>query len=204
MGLVHLPHLVNASTDMFKAFKKVEQASTADDSKKSGCIWVLQDWAVKEGVKSTTRYRKPPPFRRAHRSGIPAPQRQLSGAKGGRAARKSARQRKYGHVANTNSEMAIHRITGTPCTNDSDSSGPIDTVPVTPEVDSWPFFYPTGPTECHFPPADSQTFSYLDVVGCASQAPQDPLYYDAASYQDHFPALAGDQIYNKDEATLAQ
>ena len=195
---------MNATIDISKAFKKVEQALAADDSKKSGCIWVLQDWAVKDGVKSTTRYRKPPPFRRAQRSGIPAPQRQRSGAKGGRAARKSARQRKYGHVANQNTELAICHVTDTSGINDNDSCDPVEIAPVIPEVDTWPYYHPTAATACQISPADSQPFSYLDVIGCTSQDPQDPLYYNATSFQGRFPAFSGDQMFLKDESILAQ
>jgi hypothetical protein len=45
-------------------------------------------------VQSTTRYRKPGIHKKSTKTGHPAPQRQRSGARGGRAARKSAKFRR--------------------------------------------------------------------------------------------------------------
>jgi len=58
-------------------------------------MWRLTESAIKEGVKSTTRYRSKQPNKRGgHRSAHhPHPQRQISGAKGGKAARLSSRLR---------------------------------------------------------------------------------------------------------------
>jgi hypothetical protein len=53
-------------------------------------MWRLTPDALREGVKSTTRYRSKAPNKRAHRTHLPQPQRQASGAKGGQAARRSA------------------------------------------------------------------------------------------------------------------
>jgi hypothetical protein len=57
-------------------------------------MWRLTDEAIREGVKSTTRYRSKQPNKRGHRSQQPLPQRQASGAKGGQAARRSAKLRR--------------------------------------------------------------------------------------------------------------
>jgi hypothetical protein len=57
-------------------------------------MWRLTDEAVREGVKSTTRYRSKQPNKRGNRSQHPLPQRQASGAKGGQAARRSAKIRR--------------------------------------------------------------------------------------------------------------
>lgn len=54
-------------------------------------MWRLTEQAVREGVKSTTRYRSKQPNKRSHRTQQPQPQRQASGAKGGQAARRSAK-----------------------------------------------------------------------------------------------------------------
>lgn len=72
-----------------QAFNKVDQVPPSEDSKK-GFIWVLADSALEEGVKSTTRYRKQNPNKKGTRAENPALQRQISGAKGGKAAKKSA------------------------------------------------------------------------------------------------------------------
>lgn len=74
---------------MYQAFNKVDQVPPSEDSKK-GFIWVLANSALVEGVKSTTRYRKQNLHKRSCKTEHPAPQRQISGAKGGKAAKKSA------------------------------------------------------------------------------------------------------------------
>jgi hypothetical protein len=53
-------------------------------------MWRLTEEALREGVKSTTRYRSKQPNKRGNRAQHPQPQRQASGAKGGQAARRSA------------------------------------------------------------------------------------------------------------------
>jgi len=67
----------------------VDQIPPLEDSKK-GFIWVLANSALEEGVKSTTRYRKHNLHKKSCKTEHPAPQRQISGAKGGKAAKKSA------------------------------------------------------------------------------------------------------------------
>ena len=57
-------------------------------------MWRLTEEARRDGVKSTTRYRSKQPNKRGHRTQQPQPQRQASGAKGGQAARRSARMRR--------------------------------------------------------------------------------------------------------------
>jgi hypothetical protein len=59
-------------------------------------MWRLTEDAIRNGVKSTTRYRSKQPNKRGHRT-HPLPQRQASGAKGGHASRRSTRARR-GHV----------------------------------------------------------------------------------------------------------
>ncbi|KAF2205518.1 hypothetical protein GQ43DRAFT_385687 [Delitschia confertaspora ATCC 74209] len=86
---------IRHNLSMNGAFEKVDQP--CEDSKK-GFMWRLTDKAIREGVKSTTRYRSKLPNKRGHRSHNPAPQRQASGAKGGHAARKTARLRRSGRL----------------------------------------------------------------------------------------------------------
>lgn len=70
----------------------MEKLSPTDETKK-GYIWVLEESALVEGVKSTTRYRKHNQNRKGGKGESPAPLRQRSGAKGGKAAKKSAKMR---------------------------------------------------------------------------------------------------------------
>ncbi|EEP76927.1 predicted protein [Uncinocarpus reesii 1704] len=87
---------IRHNLSMNAAFEAVREASSPGGSpKRSGNVWVLTKHAVKHGVQSTTRYRKMPGIhKKTTKSEHPAPQRQRSGAKGGRAARKAARFRR--------------------------------------------------------------------------------------------------------------
>lgn len=81
------------STNVKKAFQNVKNGSEpACGQGKASSVWGLTEDAIKHGVQSTTRYRKTGTSRKnCGRS--PALQRQKSGAKGGIAARHSARLR---------------------------------------------------------------------------------------------------------------
>ena len=65
-------------------------------------MWVLTEYAKQYGVQSTTRYRKNGTSKKASANRVPAVQRQRSGAKGGRAARRAARLKRQeeGHRRN--------------------------------------------------------------------------------------------------------
>jgi len=60
---------------------------------KKSTEWVLEDFAIKDGVQSTTRYRKGTGSKKFLRSENPAPARQSSGRKGGISASKGKLQR---------------------------------------------------------------------------------------------------------------
>src|SRR6266536_546307 len=79
---------------MIKAFKKTERRLSTDESKKS-TEWVLEDFAIKDGVQSTTRYRKGTSSKKFTKSENHHPQRnrQIAGRKGGEAASKIKFQR---------------------------------------------------------------------------------------------------------------
>ena len=57
-------------------------------------MWYLTQTALRHGVQSTTRYRKTGVARKSGLNSSPDLQRQRSGAKGGRAARRAARLRR--------------------------------------------------------------------------------------------------------------
>ncbi|KAI4660171.1 uncharacterized protein J4E79_005976 [Alternaria viburni] len=86
---------IRHNLSMNGAFEKVDQPG--EESRK-GFMWRLTDEAIREGVKSTTRYRSKQPNKRGHRTQQPQPQRQASGAKGGQAARRSARMKRSGRM----------------------------------------------------------------------------------------------------------
>ncbi|KAI5359588.1 putative Fork head domain, winged helix-like DNA-binding domain superfamily [Septoria linicola] len=80
---------VRHNLSMNAAFQRVTDRS---NSSKKGSLWRLTDQALRDGVISTTRYRKDPK-RKPERRAIPALNRQASGAKGGRATRDASRMR---------------------------------------------------------------------------------------------------------------
>ncbi|KAL5119372.1 hypothetical protein ACEQ8H_002641 [Pleosporales sp. CAS-2024a] len=86
---------IRHNLSMNGAFEKVDQP--CEDSRK-GFMWRLTEQALREGVKSTTRYRSKQPTKRGHRTHLPQPQRQASGAKGGQAARRAANMKRTKRV----------------------------------------------------------------------------------------------------------
>jgi len=75
-----------------QAFKKTERKVSGDETKKS-TEWVLEEFAIKDGVQSTTRYRKGAGSKKFVKSDTPAPARQMSGREGGNQTHKLKRQR---------------------------------------------------------------------------------------------------------------
>ncbi|PSN65121.1 hypothetical protein BS50DRAFT_497536 [Corynespora cassiicola Philippines] len=86
---------IRHNLSMNGAFEKVDQPG---EEPKKGFMWRLTEEAIREGVKSTTRYRSKQPNKRGQRSHNPQPQRQASGAKGGQAARRSAKLRRSNRI----------------------------------------------------------------------------------------------------------
>jgi hypothetical protein len=69
-------------THNLQAFKKTERKVPGDETKKS-TEWVLEDFAINDGVQSTTRYRKGTGSNKFTKSKNPTPSRQSLGRKGG-------------------------------------------------------------------------------------------------------------------------
>lgn len=67
--------------------------TTASTASKKGSLWRVTQSALRDGVISTTRYRKDPKKKPERRSS-PALKRQISGAKGGKATRDASAHRK--------------------------------------------------------------------------------------------------------------
>ncbi|KAM5479295.1 hypothetical protein MaudMau93_007899 [Microsporum audouinii] len=86
---------IRHNLSMNAAFEGVKEVlSPGAQTRKSGNAWVLTERAIRHGVQSTTRYRKPGVHKKSQKSDHPAPQRQKSGARGGRAAKKAAKYRR--------------------------------------------------------------------------------------------------------------
>ncbi|KAL3425392.1 fork head domain-containing protein [Phlyctema vagabunda] len=84
---------IRHNLSMNAAFKKTERKVPGDETKKS-TEWVLEDFAVKDGVQSTTRYRmKGSGSKKFYRSDAATTARQSSGRKGGLSTSKTKQQR---------------------------------------------------------------------------------------------------------------
>ncbi|KAI9828531.1 MAG: hypothetical protein M1819_006588 [Sarea resinae] len=176
---------IRHNLSMNGAFQKVDQVFPADESKK-GFIWVLEPSAVLNGVKSTTRFRKSVPFKKTARIDSPAPQRQRSGAKGGRAARKAARSRRAGRVEDSDEMELIDRAAGgmaiVPRSSiENHSHGP----PLTPGINSHITRQPSYGLDSHSPYSrpkpvkrESYSFGFEDIVGCIPNVPGEPFFCD--------------------------
>jgi hypothetical protein len=81
---------------MQQAFEndRTDPSNPGQQARKANSVWILTEDAIRHGVQSTTRYRKHGSNKKTNRTRIPAPLRQRSGAKGGRAARRAAKLRR--------------------------------------------------------------------------------------------------------------
>lgn len=71
------------------------------EPKKATSVWYLTEYALRNGVESTTRYRKQHSGRRSAYTRDLDWKRQNSGSRGGKAARKAAQMRRMGANANS-------------------------------------------------------------------------------------------------------
>ncbi|KAB2579334.1 Forkhead box protein O [Lasiodiplodia theobromae] len=104
---------IRHNLSMNGAFQKVEQP-VGEDSKKAN-MWRLTDEAIREGVKSTTRYRKKEQQRRTARHAHnphhrPSAQRQAAGAKGGDATKRSSEKRQVQQRQRPDQDLFEHGL----------------------------------------------------------------------------------------------
>lgn len=193
----------------------MEQDSSADDSKK-GFVWVLEDSAISEGVKSTTRYRKTGSSKKGPRSESPALQRQVSGRKGGQAAKrvKTAKSRQLEklergakHVAMTSaSEPESCTSTVAPGNNTrpeygSEASSLVSHIPpqpLTPESVSedycYPYFIPSAATSAQLCKVEQQHCIFSGIAGVVDNFSGEPLFCDSSGTADE--SVAGDLSFH--------
>lgn len=167
-----------------QAFKKVDQVPPSDEAKK-GFIWVLEPSALEEGVKSTTRYRRNVPNKKIGKSEHPAPQRQRSGAKGGKAAKKAAKLRRSARFDEPKGVHCDERAgMDTKPTLKTRHSGlsPANTVPY--HSSGWPYSMPISSTTTQPLDLYDTSYGYGQIVGCADGLLNEPLFYDAFDQSD--------------------
>lgn len=168
-----------------QAFNKVDQVPPSEDSKK-GFIWVLADSALEEGVKSTTRFRKQNPNKKGCRAENPALQRQISGAKGGKAAKKSAinayklNAQKSKRISRMGKELSNYSRSNA---NKSPSSPVAETFLDTVQLEP-PYSHTPTQQYLHAPSttpisdtSEPRLFHFSDITGCADIGDA-ALFYD--------------------------
>lgn len=176
----------------------MEKSSPTDETKK-GYIWVLEESALVEGVKSTTRYRKHNPYKKGGKGETPAPQRQRSGAKGGKAARKSAKKRRSSRMDEPNPfrfEEDTPAVFNSTSVIESHTRRIVDT---SFSSDSMPYYLQTStpPVEPLLP--EDHHYSYLSMATYASTSPDKGLLYEALESCDNSMLTAG-PFYDPNDA----
>ncbi|KAI9781006.1 MAG: hypothetical protein M1816_002603 [Peltula sp. TS41687] len=204
---------IRHNLSMNGAFKKVEQDPASGDSKK-GFVWVLEPSALSEGVKSTTRYRKPGPVKKSGRSDSPALQRQVSGRKGGQASRrvkcgKSKKSMTPAVIAELariveGTESSPNPYYGSGAISEQDDqlfelaarhSGRPLTLENTP---CYPYYMPltASPAASEQPlKLEESPYSIHDLVGVADSFPGDPLFCDGSELTVD-PMMAGLSLHD--------
>ena len=186
-----------------QAFKKVDQAPPAEEAKK-GFIWVLEPTAVEEGVKSTTRYRKFNSNRKIGKGDQPAPQRQRSGAKGGKAAKKAAKTRRSARFGAPSKLRYVETPSAmSPAVSVSTTENVTQVIPEPGLGHSTaiPYYLSTPTSSSQTSVLDSKSYGYEDIMGCSSHI-CDPLFYEGPDRGNDsilsYPLFSdsGDNVFN--------
>lgn len=161
---------------ILQAFEGSKEAvSIVGSPKKGPNVWVLTEEAIKNGVQSTTRYRKQAGSKKSQKSEHPAPQRQRSGAKGGRAAKKSAKTRRVVQDSPKREQGLIAAgVT-------SDPHGGLRDLRAN---------YTTAVAECRVPSIATPRFTYDEydisrIIECANLIPDAPVFNHNDSSSNH-------------------
>jgi hypothetical protein len=150
---------------------------------------------LEEGVKSTTRYRKHNFNKKICKRESPAPQRQRSGAKGGKAARKTAKVRRFARSDNSKASRcqgalspttlpgAIKEEQAERTTNKNfHTSEGMPYYLHNSNVLQAPSMYAASlnPSNSPISPSVSNNapYEFSSITACASAGPDDPLFYE--------------------------
>ncbi|KAI9041215.1 uncharacterized protein KD926_007327 [Aspergillus affinis] len=167
---------IRHNLSMNAGFEAVREESIP--GKKSVNYWRLTDEAVKNGIQSTTRYRKQANYKKFLGSDPPAPQRQRSGAKGGKATKITAKFR--GHVSpdhHLRRERGLQKRLYGQYYHHHQSP----TTTVSP-------FHVLG-TGAPLTRPSVETFDLGSVIGCADPPPSTPIFCDMAGPAPDCPAV---------------
>jgi hypothetical protein len=168
--------------DSYQAFQRVPPQES--QGAKKGSLWRLTPAALRDGVISTTRYRKETKHKTPRRA-VPALKRQLSGAKGGQATRNAQRRQQMLREARSVPNMharnrAGHGLMHYHSPNVYNSHAGYTTnhqqqhfMPV-PEQPASPYFFETGDTILPTPQSAPLTPPQMHVMYEAAAKPAMP------------------------------
>ncbi|KAL8692558.1 MAG: hypothetical protein Q9218_002451 [Villophora microphyllina] len=168
---------IRHNLSMNGGFRKVDQEPPTDDAKR-GFIWVLEPSALLDGVKSTTRYRKSGSNKKVVKARHPAPERQRSGARGGKASRNFAKIRRSARLEGPMSwdhrDIPVQSI-------ERPTPGVIERSLTPPSVwtpDSTGSLLGMPSRSLTAETMEQQTYSYEDIAGVTDTIPSGPLFLE--------------------------
>ena len=156
-------------------------------------------------MKSTTRYRKFNSSRKIGKADQPAPQRQRSGAKGGKAAKKAAKTRRSARFSAPSKLRYVETprlVSPTVSVSTLETTGYMVADSEMAPSNNMPYYLPTPTLSARSSALDSKAYGYEDITGCSSHLCDDPLFYaDPDPGNDSmlpYPSFcdAGDSIFN--------
>ena len=165
---------------------------------------MLAKSALLEGVKSTTRYRKHNSNKKGLKADHPAPQRQLSGAKGGKAAKKSAATASRIAASKLRKSVRSDRL---PSPLQMPNMGRYEEPH---HQHGLPYYSGCGPYYHHTPTStplslisEPRAFDFTNIVGCTPEV-EGPLFYDDTDpiHNGEGPMLSGHAFADIEEHLL--
>ena len=160
---------------------------------------------MEEGVKSTTRYRKINSNRKIGKPYQPAPQRQRSGAKGGKAAKKATKIRRsarFGAPSKLRHVETPGRVAPAVSISNLETGGQLTPDSELARSTNMPYYLPTPPLSTQSSGLDSKSYGYGDVTGCSPHLRDDPLFYEDPDHSNDsllcYPQFcdSGDSVFN--------
>ncbi|PLB33115.1 forkhead box transcription factor [Aspergillus candidus] len=177
---------IRHNLSMNAGFEAVREEPTP--GKKAVNYWRLTEEAFANGIQSTTRYRKQANYKKALGSDPPAPQRQRSGAKGGKATKITAKFR--GQLSQDESRRERYRPRLASSSTSSSSPRGHDLKDLYGQYhlpSAMPMVVPYHVAACPTAPMNRSTassgghhFDLGSVVGCADTPPCAPVFCDMA------------------------
>ena len=153
---------------------------------------MLEPSALENGVQSTTRYRKHGANKKAGRNDAVATQRQRSGARGGRAAKKAIRARRSNRYDAYQRDLTVEEGTHDPYQPSNiyqEMQPALDTDMY--DLSAVPYFLDTPSSTKHSSIADSHPYGFEDITGITSVLDNKPLFYDSNDKLDMDHAMSG-------------